>query len=98
MSNYSIPFVSTNINPTSATSLPYVTNPVRIRPFPIPSYVYGNWQGCDFYCVNWRPVTCVYPNGTQTSLADCRLYFGFHDNRRSCSPGEGNCPLEGAYD
>ncbi len=31
MSNYSIPFVRTNINSTTTTSLPYVTNPVRIR-------------------------------------------------------------------
>jgi hypothetical protein len=30
MSNYSIPFVRTNINSTTTTSLPYVTNPVRI--------------------------------------------------------------------
>jgi hypothetical protein len=37
MSNYSIPFVMTNINSTSSTSLPYVTNPVRIRPIPITS-------------------------------------------------------------
>ena len=37
MSNYSIPFVRTNINSTSTTSLPYVTNPIRIRPISITS-------------------------------------------------------------
>ncbi len=37
MSNYSIPFVRTNISSTSTTSLPYVTNPVKIRPIPITS-------------------------------------------------------------
>ncbi len=37
MSNYSIPFVRTNINSITTTSLPYVTNPVRIRPIPITS-------------------------------------------------------------
>ena len=31
MSTYSIPFIRTNINSTTATSLPYVTNPFRIR-------------------------------------------------------------------
>ena len=31
MSNYSIPFVRTNINSTTTTSLPYVTNPFRLR-------------------------------------------------------------------
>ncbi len=92
MSNYSIPFVRTNINSTTTTSLPYVTNPVRIRSFPIPSYVYGQFQPCDINCDSWRPVTCVYPNGTETSLVECRRFFGFPDNRRSCSPGEGWCP------
>jgi len=37
MSNYSIPFVRTNINSTTTTSLPYVTNPIRIRPISITS-------------------------------------------------------------
>jgi len=37
MSNYSIPFVRTNINSTSTTSLPYVTNPIRIIPISITS-------------------------------------------------------------
>ena len=61
MSNYSIPFVRTNINSTSTTSLPYVTNPVRIRPISITSS-------------NTVPITITLNHSTRTFNSTTNVY------------------------
>ncbi len=61
MSNYSIPFLRTNINSISTTSLPYVTNPVRIRPFPITSS-------------NTVPITITLNHSSRTFNSNTNLY------------------------
>lgn len=97
MFNYSIPYVRTNINSTTATSLPYVTTPVRIRFFPpstiedeMPSWDYGPYGQCGTNCKQTRIAICRYPSGREvppTQIIRC----GSPLVQRSCNYGEGLC-------